>query len=336
MSNPSRLKRALRTGALCAATLASLAAVPAAYAADEVKFALNWIISGRNAGYFVALEKGYYKEGGMDVQISRGRGSGDTLKRVAIGESAFGLVDTATVLTGRANDDVPVKMIAMTYSKAATAILYAKESGIKKPKDLEGRTVARSASGSTINMWPAFLKINGIDRSKIREITVTASSYAPMLLSRQVDAVLDQSSYMGRYQKAADAQKLSIEAFRFSDFGYDLYGDAIVASEDTLKKSPDLAKRFVKATLKGNLYAFEHPDEAVAILAKYASEAEPDVAKAELLDTKTLAMTDEVKKHGYGHIDGAKLAKNIELIKEPLEFKRPLKADEVFTLDYLK
>jgi NitT/TauT family transport system substrate-binding protein len=337
MPKPSSLKNALRAGAvLCAATFASLALMPAAHAADEVKFALNWIISGRNAGYFVALEKGYYKEGGMDVQISRGRGSGDTLKRVAIGESAFGLVDTATVLTGKANDDLPVKMIAMTYSKAATAILYAKESGITKPKDLEGRTVARSAAGSTINMWPAFLKVNGIDRSKIKEVTVTASSYAPMLLSRQVDAVLDQSSYMGRYQKAADAQKLHIEAFRFSDFGYDLYGDAIVASDDTLKKSPDLAKRFLKATLKGNLYAFEHPDEAVAILAKYASEAEPDVAKAELLDTKVLAMTDEVKKHGYGYIDAAKLAKNIELIKEPLEFKRPLKAEDTFSLDYLK
>lgn len=337
MSRSIHVKKKLRAGALlCTAALACLFVPLAAHAADEVKFALNWIISGRNAGYFVALDKGYYKEGGMDVQISRGRGSGDTLKRVGIGESSFGLVDTATVLTGKANDEVPVRMIAMTYSKAATAILYARESGITKPKDLEGRTVARSAAGSTINMWPAFLKVNGIDRSKIREITVTASSYAPMLLSRQVDAVLDQSSYIGRYQKAADAQKLSIQAFRFSDFGYDLYGDAIIASEDTLKKSPDLVRRFLKASLKGNLYAFEHPDEAVAILAKYASEAEPDVAKAELLDTKALAMTDEVRKHGYGYIDGAKLARNIELIKEPLQFKRPLKAEEMFTLDYLK
>src|SRR6266581_3756699 len=145
-----------------------------AEAADDVAFALNWIISGRNAGYFVALDKGFYREAGIEARITRGRGSGDTLKRVAIGESTFGLVDTATVMKGRANDDLPVRMIGMMYGKAATAILYARESGIRAPKDLEGRTVARSAAGSTINMWPAFLAANRVDRNRVREITVTA------------------------------------------------------------------------------------------------------------------------------------------------------------------
>lgn len=333
ISSPGRRIRRL---AAAAAALAMLACALPAKAADDVKFALNWLISGRNAGYFVALEKGFYKENGINAQITRGRGSGDTLKRVAIGESQFGLVDTATVISGISNDDAPVKMVGMMYSNAATAILYAKESGITKPSDLEGRTVARSASGSTINMWPAFLKVNDIDRSKIREITVTASSYAPMLLSRQVDAVLDQSSYLGRYQKAANAQNLTIQAFRFSDYGYQLYGDAIVASDRTIKEQPDLVKRFVSATLRGNLYAFDHPDEAVRILAKYASEAEPDVAKAELLDTRTLAMTEEVKEHGYGYIDGKKLADNVALIKEPLALKRAVAAEQLYTIEFLK
>lgn len=318
-----------------AAAAALMGALPAR-AADDVKFALNWLISGRNAGYFVALEKGFYKENGINAEITRGRGSGDTLKRVAIGESMFGLVDTATVISGRANDQVPVKMIAMTYSNAATAILYAKESGIRKPADLEGHAVARSAAGSTINMWPAFLKVNNIDRSKVREVTVTASSYVPMLLSRQVDAVLDQSSYLGRYQKAANEAGLHIEVFRFSDYGYQLYGDAIVATEAMLKEKPDLVRRFLAATLRGNLYAFDHPDEAVSILSKYASEAEPDVAKVELLDTKTLALTDEVKQKGYGYIDAKTLAENIDRIKGPLELKRDITADELYTNEFLK
>ncbi len=248
----------------------------------------------------------------------------------------FGLVDTATVIAGVANDNAPVKMVAMTYGKAATAILYAKESGIKTPKDLEGRTVARSAAGSTINMWPAFLKVNHIDRNKIKEITVTASSYAPMLMARQVDAVLDQSSYLGRYQKVADSQKLTIEVFRFSDYGYDLYGDSLVASNTTIHDKPDVVRRFVAASLRGNLYAFDHPDEAVAILAKHAAEAEPAVAKAELLDTKQLALTDEVKKHGYGYIDPVKLTNNINLIKEPLGLLHPVTADQLYTPVFLK
>jgi NitT/TauT family transport system substrate-binding protein len=325
---------------LRAALLGAVIALPLAGAAapadDDVAFALNWIISGRNAGYFVALDKGFYKAVGINATITRGRGSGDTLKRVAIGESLFGLVDTATVILGRANDDVPVKMIGMMFGRSSTAVLYAQESGIKTPKDLEGRTVARSAAGSTINMWPAFLVANKIDRSKIREITVTASSYVPMLLSRQVDAVLDQSSYAGRYQKAADEQKLTIAFFRYSDYGYDLYGDAIVATEATIRDKPELAKRFLAATMRGNLYAFEHPDEAVAILARFAAEAEPDVAKAELLDTKTLALNDEVKAYGYGYIDGARLADMVTMLQAPLDLKRAPSADELYTPVLLK
>jgi NitT/TauT family transport system substrate-binding protein len=332
---PATTLRATFLGAAIAASVLLLAGGPAR-ADDDVAFALNWIISGRNAGYFVALDKGFYKAAGINATITRGRGSGDTLKRVAIGESLFGLVDTATVILGRANDDVPVKMIGMMFGRSSTAVLYAKESGIKTPKDLEGRTVARSAAGSTINMWPAFLVVNKIDRSTIREITVTASSYVPMLLSRQVDAVLDQSSYVGRYQKAADEQKLTIAFFRYSDYGYDLYGDAIVATEATIRDKPDLAKRFLAATMRGNLYAFDHPDEAVEILARFAAEAEPDVAKAELLDTKALALNDEVKSHGYGYIDGPRLVGMVKMLQAPLGLKRELTADELYTPALLK
>jgi NitT/TauT family transport system substrate-binding protein len=324
------VKRRAALGLLAAPLLARTA-----QAADDVAFALNWIISGRNAGYFTALEKGFYREVGLNLRITRGRGSGDTLKRIAIGESLFGLVDTATVLSGLANDDLPVKMTGMMYDKAATAILYSKESGIRTPKDLEGRAVARSAAGSTINMWPAFLLANGIDRAKIREITVPASSYLPMLLSKQVEAVLDQSSYHGRYQKAATQQGMTVEIFRFSDYGYQLYGDAIVATNATLVGKADLVRRFMAATLRGNLHAFENPDEAISILARNATEVEADVAKAELLDMKSLALTEEVAQHGYGFIDGAKLEGQIRLIQAPLGLKRPLTAAECFTLDYL-
>ena len=315
--------------------VAALASGPAA-AEDDVAFALNWIISGRDAGYFTALDKGFYKANGINATITRGRGSGDTLKRVAIGESLYGLVDTATVIAGRANDDVPVKMIGMMFGKSSASILYARESGIKVPKDIEGRAVARSAAGATINMWPAFLAVNHMDRSKIREITVTSSSYVPMLLSRQVDAVLDQSSYHGRYQKAANEQKLTIDMFRFADYGFELYGDAIVATEATIKDKPDLTKRFLAATLKGNLYAFDHPDEAIAIVTKHAAEAEPDIAKTELLETRNLALTDEVKAHGYGYIDAVHLANNVKLIHEPLSLKRDVAVDELYTPAFLK
>ncbi|WP_108663090.1 ABC transporter substrate-binding protein [Acuticoccus kandeliae] len=325
------------TSALVATFVALVPAamVGPAQAADDVAFALNWIISGRNAGYFVALDKGFYADKDLNVTITRGRGSGDTLKRVAIGESDFGLVDSTVVTTGVANDQVPVKMIGMMYSNAAMAAIYPKNTGMTVPKDLEGKTIARAAAGAAANMWPVFLKLNDVDPTTVSEVIATSSTNVPLLLSGQVQAVVDQSSYLGRYQKAADAQGLDLTVFRFSDYGLSLYGDAIVASDETIAEKPDLVKRFLEATLEGNLYAFEHPDEAMEILVKHAEEVEADVAKAELLDTKEIAMTSEVEANGYGYIDPARITEIVELINEPFGMTRKVTPDEVMTDQFL-
>ena len=141
MEGPSMSKlRAAIFGAL-------LALVPThSFAQEKVSLAVDWILNGTHAGYFIAQEKGFYKEKGLDVSISRGFGSGDTIKRVATGSVDFGIADTGAVIAARSNDDIPVRIVAMVYDKATLGLIYLKQSGITKPKDLEGRTIARSAS----------------------------------------------------------------------------------------------------------------------------------------------------------------------------------------------
>jgi NitT/TauT family transport system substrate-binding protein len=306
-----------------------------ARADDDVNFALNWLISGKNAGYFVAQEKGFYHEAGLNVAISRGNGSGDTIKRVAVGQVLFGLADTASVISAQANDDSPVKLVGLVFGKSSVAILYAEEAGIKTPKDLTGKKLGRSAAGASVNMYPGFLKANGIDRSRIQEVVVNPSSFLPMMLSKQVDAVLDQSSYLGRYQKGAQGTGLTIKAFRFADFGLDLYGDGIIVTSETAKTKGGLVRRFMTATLKGNAWAFDHPEDAIAILRKTNPEIDPDVGKAELLDTKELALTDETKQHGLGWIDRAHMERTRDVTTEALSLKRVVPVEEIYTLDFL-
>jgi NitT/TauT family transport system substrate-binding protein len=323
----------LKRTALIAA-LAASAALPAA-AADEVTFALNWLVSGKNAGYFVAADKGFYKEAGMDVAISRGNGSGDTIKRVAVGQSLFGLADTASVISAQANDETPVKLTGLVFSKSSVAILYVEQSGIRAPKDLAGKKLARSAAGASVNMYPGFLKANSIDRASLQEVVVNASSFLPMLLSKQADAVLDQSSYLGRYQKGAQGTGLTIKPFRFADYGFNLYGDGIIATNETLKSKGDLVRRFMAATLKGNAWAFDHPDEAIEILRKTNPEIDQEVGKAELIDTKELAIIDETRQHGLGWIDRAHMEATRDAVTEALALKRKVPVEEIYTLDFL-
>lgn len=318
----------------CAALALVLAFSPAR-AEDNVKLALNWLVSGKNAPYFVAKKKGFYSAVGLNVAISRGNGSGDTIKRIAVGESEFGLADTASVISAQTNDSSPVKMVGMMFAKSSIAILYVKEAGISKPTDLIGKKLARSAAGASVNMFPAFLKANQIERSKINEVVVSPSSFLPLLLSKQADAVLDQSSYLGRYRKGAADSGLTIDAFRFADFGLDLYGDGIIVKNDLIAQNPDLIRRFMAATLKGSAYSFDHPDEAIDILQKSNPEIDHKVGTEELLDTKQLAMIDEVLKHGLGYIDADHMRRTQEIVIEGLNLKSKIPLDQIYTLAFL-
>jgi NitT/TauT family transport system substrate-binding protein len=320
---------------LLAVAAVVFASCSAASANEDVRFALNWLVSGRNAGYFVALDKGFYKDQGLNVSISRGNGSADTIKRVAAGESDFGLVDAASVIGAIGNDESPIKMVGMMYSKSSVAVLYTENVGIKTPKDLVGRKIARSASGASPAMFPGFLKANDIDRGTLQEVVAGASSFIPLLLSRKVEAVVDQTSYLGRYNKVGASAGLSFGAFRFADYGLDLYGDAICVSAKMIETKPDTIRKFMAATLKGNRYAFDHPEEAIEILHKNNPEVEADVGLKELLDTRDLALTDEVASHGYGYIDPGRMTKTIATVNDYIGLRKPVATTDVYTLNFI-
>ncbi len=316
--------------------LIGLAGLPRAFAAtDQVTFALDWLVNGTHAGYFVALEKGFYAESNLAVTIVRGYGSGDTIKRLAAGRATFAVADMGALVGARANDEIPVKAIAAVYGKAALGMLYLRESGIKGPKDLEGRTLGRSAAGATVLMLPGFLKANGIDRQQMKEVVIDATSFLPMLLSRKVDAVTEQSIHLPRFQRAAEKQGLHVEAMRFADFGLVAYGNVVMATDGLIKDNPDLVRRFVHATLKGLATAFEKPDEAVAILQKYHREVDPEFSKDELLSTKELAWSDEAKAKGLGYMSPDKMASTRDVVTSALSLKRVVPVDDLSTNQFL-
>lgn len=314
---------------------ASLTMRCAANAAEDVNLSLDWIVSGTHAGYFVAKDKNFYSEKGLSVTISRGFGSGDTVKRVASHTATFGVADSATVIAARANDDIPVRIIAIVYDRSATGIIYLKESGIKKPKDLEGRTIGRSASGASVNLFPAFLKANNLDRSKIKEVVTDASALPSLLLSGRIDAILDQSTNLPKYAKGAKEQGKTVLSMLYSDFGLKTYGNALITQPDTLRDKPEIVRAFVEASLRGIAYAFDHPDEAVAIVRKTHPEIDSDVTKAELLSHKALEGADEVRQHGLGYVDPEQMRETIHSITSALSLKRERSVDDLYAPGFL-
>ena len=324
-----------KLGYACLVAGSVLAAETPAWATDQVTLALDWVVDGVHASYFVARDKGFYGDAGLDVTVSRGFGSGDTIKRVASAAATFGVADIGAIVAARANDDIPVRIVAVTYDKATLGVIYQVQSGIKLPKDLEGRKLGRSASGASVNMLPGFLKANALDRSKITEVVVDAATLAPLLASGQVDAILDQSIYLSRYASVAAQQGKTVAVMRYSDYGLATYGNAIIVSPDTLKAKPDMVKRFIEASLKGMAYAFAHPDEAVAILVKANPEIDPQVAKDEMTALAEIELTPDVARNGFGSISKERMAMTEDIIVTALSLKKTIAPEDLYTTEFL-
>jgi NitT/TauT family transport system substrate-binding protein len=320
--------------AVCGLGLAALSAGGAA-AQDKVSLAVDWVLNGTHAGYFVAQEKGFYKDAGLDVTISRGFGSGDTVKRVATKAVDFGIADTGAIIGARANDDIPVRIVGMIYDRASLGLIYLKDSNIKTPKDLEGKTLARSASGASVNMFPGFLKANSIDRTKISEIVVDGATYLPMLLSGQADAVLEQAINIGKFAREAQKNGKEAVAMRYSDFGLEAYGNALFTQADMIASKPELISRFTEASLRGVAYALEHPEEAIEILHKSNPEIHAEGAADELIALKDIESTDDVEKYGLGYIGKARMEATRDTITQALSLKRTVPAEDIYTDAFL-
>ena len=301
------------------------------FAQEKVSLAVDWILNGTHAGYFIAQEKGFYKEKGLDVSISRGFGSGDTIKRVATGSVDFGIADTGAVVAARSNDDIPIRIVAMVYDKATLGLIYLKQSGITKPKDLEGRTIARSASGASVNMFPGFLAANDVKREKIKEIVVDAATYLPLLMSGQAEAVTEQAINIGKFHREAEKQGKEAVSMLYSDYGLATYGNAVITRDKRVLDNSDLVRRFTEASLRGLAYSLEHPEEAVDLLRRNNPEIDRNGALDELLAFKKIQDTDDVKTHGFGYIDEQRLTQTRDIVTNALSLKRTVKIEDIYS-----
>src|ERR1700730_7154798 len=163
-----RMTSGLRAAVCGSLTVAgALLAGADARAIENVTLITDFGFNGRHAYFYVALEKGYYKAADLEVKIVRGQGSVDAIRQVGANNAVVGFADAGSIVLARGNDQIPVKLVAIVYARAPHAIYALKESGISKPKDLEGRKIANPAGGAIPKMFPAYAKAAGIDAGKV-------------------------------------------------------------------------------------------------------------------------------------------------------------------------
>lgn len=300
---------------------------------SKVKIALDWIIGGRHAPWLVAVEKGYYADEGLDVEVLRGFGNANTVQRVVTGEVQFAYTDFPTSILARAEGS-KVKTIAMILARNPQTFFSLKKTGITKPKDLEGRTIVSNAGSASPKLFPLFAEINGVDATKVKWVTVEPAAKAAMLISGSADVV--EYFLMQRPLLEREAATLGgINTMHWADYGFQLYSNGVAVTEDYLARNGDLVRRFLRATVKGFQRTFEDPNEAVTLIRKSHPTLDPEVTRVEVDILKNLVLTDDAKTHGIGYMDEAKAKTARDIMSRVYGLKAPVQTADLFTNDYL-
>jgi NitT/TauT family transport system substrate-binding protein len=303
-------------------------------AADKVVLGLDWQALGRHAGFFVAKANGFYEREGLDVDILRGYGAADSVKRLAAGESTFAFGDYGSLILARA-EGIKVKAIAMIYARGPYVLWTRQDAKIASPKDLNGKSIGSPAGASVRLLFPAFANAAGFDGNSVKWVTVDAAGLYPLLFSGQVHAVVDYELGWPTISKRASEAGISLKPIKFADYGFDIYSNAILATDDTLKSKPDITRRFVKASLAGMRAAFENPAAAGEIMKKAFPMLDAGSAAQEVEIVRSLAESADAKQHGLGYISPAKAQLTKDVIIKSYGVKGEVALDETFTNDFL-
>lgn len=313
--------------------LAVAAAAPAAaQAPQKVVFALNWFAVGDHAAYWVALEKGYYKEKGLDVELQNSKGSGDSIAKVDTGRADIGLAD-ASVVVPRVAQGAKIKVVGAVFDNTPLNIWTRKDTGISKPKDLEGKTLAAPPGDSQRQLFPAFAKINGVDESRVRWVNIEPAAKFVALSEKRADAVPDYTTGQPFWEKAVGKDNLVMMPWH--RFGFDTYSMSIFASEKTMNERLKVLRDFLEASYRGWRDVMENPRAALEIFKKRVPEIDLALIEPNMMLGLDLMRTDRFAQNGIGWMDRSKMCRTVELINTYMDVPRKVGCDEVFTNSFL-
>jgi NitT/TauT family transport system substrate-binding protein len=323
--------------ALVVLALAALVArPPGSPAADrEVRFLLDFIPGGFHAPWYAAVDKGIFKEEGLDVKISRGYGSGDTVMKIAAGQADIGLATIGALIAARANENVPVKGVMLYVTRDMLTMWVRDEGKINHPRDLEGKTVATTPGNAHFVMFPAFAKAAGFDASRVKWVTVDGAVMGPMLINKQIDAAPYFWYHAARIRPLAAERGVTLKPFPYGDYGLKLYSSSLIARDDTIQKHPDMLARFVRATLRSMRWAADHVDDATRSVMTFNPEATFPAAKGEWELSKEYIFVEEAAKDGQGVFEAKKLQATIDQLVDAMKLKRTPTAAEVATNQFV-
>ena len=225
-----------------------------------------------------------------------------------------------------------IKIVGIIFDKHPNSMFFWKDSGIKKPQDIVGKTVAVPAADGHKVMWPAFAKQIGVDPGSVKFINIEPAAKVVSLATKKADVVFELYTGKPFMEKAIPADQLG--NFLWSDYGFNAYAHSLVARNDVIESNPEMVRKFLKAAYRGWDFTVKNPEEAIAILSEYHPINKTDfVANLKLM--LVFFKTDRYRQHGIGYIDPAKMADTINIVDKYLGVKVNFKPEDAYTSEFL-
>lgn len=270
----------LMTGCGSSGNEAASGSTAVAEGPEEINFVLDWTPNTNHIGVYVADALGYYEEAGMKVNIQQPPDDGAEAL-VGSGNAQFGVSfqDTMSSLLEGKQKAMPITAVAAVIQHNTSGIMSAKETGIERPKDMEGHTYATWEWPIEQGIIKKVMEDDGGDYSKLKLIPQSVDDEVAALKTGKIESIW---VYYGWAGVAAEVKDYPINYFAFRDISpeFDYYSPVIIANDAYLEQYPEQAKAFVAATARGYEYAAEHPDEAADILCKAVPELDSELAHA--------------------------------------------------------
>jgi NitT/TauT family transport system substrate-binding protein len=297
-------------------TMISLLAGPAS-AETALKLSLDFIMFGPNSPFVYADEHGYFREAGLSVRIDPSSGSGDAINRLASGAYDIGYADVSTLIEFAAkNPAAAPKIVLFIQDRTPSTILYRKQKGIRQPKDLDGHSLGSGATDAGSRMFPTFARLNSIDIGKVDRQIVDFRLRDSMFAQGKFDAIIAYAdSLLNVRSLGLDASEVG--RLDYADWGLNFYGNAMIASRQTIDTNPEAVRGAVEAVAKAWRDAARDQNPIIDALVKRNSMAkrEVDLERLEFI-VKNQVISPFTRANGIGAVDPKRLDDNLKLVGE--------------------
>ncbi|MCL4799026.1 MAG: ABC transporter substrate-binding protein [Burkholderiales bacterium] len=324
----------MRASAVVCFSALGIAIAAPAVAQEKIVALMNFTIQGDHGPFFVAKEKGYFREAGLDVEIQRGFGSGDTVKKVVAGVADIGFADPVPIIQAVAEGQ-QVRAIMGGYMQEPCALYSTAEgANIKSPKEMEGRTIGGPPADICIVLLQPVMERAGADWSKVKVQNMDAPTRIPLLAAGKIDAAGSFAEKEVLFEKAIKQAGKTMVTWPFSKY-IEKYSVMTIAGKNLLSK-PETLRKFTLALLRGYEDAIKDPDAAAATILKAHPEFDRDYILASARTIDRVVWDPTTKSKGLGTLDAKKMAATIDLTAKYWKLAKKPAPEEIFTNEYIE